>query len=115
MNTSNSILPAKKYRSHNCDGSHREYRTAARCIFPWAAYGIRGNGPYAIRHKSFVLGQGIIWSIQLYETPERASREFAEMRDMHYGGQCSGTCTGFYDLIILEPTVLEPGHRWESR
>lgn len=114
MNLPTYILhDAKIYRNHNCDRSHKEYRTAAKCIWHWAA-SITGEGPYAIRHRARGITYGSTWTIELYQ-PDAIERAMASMRDMHYGGPCSGTCSNYYDLFFLAPTVLEAGHKWEVR
>jgi hypothetical protein len=101
----------RTYSRHRCDKSHKSYRTAAKCIWPWKGHSFWGDGPYIIREKLW--GPcGLEWHCEMYATEAEANARWEFETDVHEGGhKCCGSCTRTLERYYLEPTVLEPGNK----
>jgi protein involved in temperature-dependent protein secretion len=87
----------KIYRRHNCERSHRTYRTLARCMFPRAAWIAGEEGPIALLAWCDVL------TVTLHQDYDAA---LEAKRIIDYSA-CGGRCTGRHEIVRLSPAESE--------
>lgn len=91
---SRTVPRYKIYRRHNCVRKHRTFQTAAKCIWPRAAW-VQGEGRFALLAYCRVL------TVSLHETAEAAEDSKAFIDEFH----CGGMCYGRHEVLELDLEV----------